>query len=107
LGHGGQHDTRVERPSERLLARRGGGPISQADVIPYDVMKETYRTLLAKRYESRIASRVGEVWKVVEPARLPERPLGPTRAQVNIAGAAAGLAIGVVLMSVAAIRQSS
>jgi hypothetical protein len=95
-----------ETELERLRARSGGKPLSQADLIPFDVMKDAYRALLVERLESKFPRR-GEQFKVVAPPRLPERPLGPTRAQVNIAGAITGLAIGVVLMSAVAIRHSS
>jgi hypothetical protein len=43
---------------ERLLARRGGGPISQADVIPYDVAhlrnhpRNTMPVILPKEIET-------------------------------------------------------
>jgi uncharacterized protein involved in exopolysaccharide biosynthesis len=90
----------------RLRARSGGNPLSQADLIPYEVMKDAYRALLVERLESKFP-RGGEQFQIIEPPHLPERPLGPTRAHVNTAGAVAGLAVGVILMSAAAIRQSS
>ena len=64
---------------ERLRSHSGGKPLSQADLIPYDVMKDAYRTLLVERVESKFPRRGGQQFQVVEPARLPERPFGPTR----------------------------
>ena len=94
---------------ERALEALRTGPIShslsRADVIPYEVLQDRYRTLLVAREEAvtadGIARRsVGLQFRIMDPARLPERPVGPTRAGINVAGGVVGLGIGVMLVVV-------
>ena len=42
---------------------------------------------------------IGEQFRLLEPARLPERPVGPSRLAVNATGALAGLGLGLVLVA--------
>jgi len=65
----------------------------------YDTLQQTYRALLTKKQESEIAAnlerqRVGAPFKVLDPARLPERPFAPQRARLYPIGALGGLGIG-------------
>lgn len=92
-----------EKELDSMRARNGGRPLSQADLLPYEVLKETYRTLLVKKEESVMAlnlerRQIGEQFKVVDGARLPERPVGPTRLEVNAAGTLVGLGLGLVFV---------
>jgi capsular polysaccharide biosynthesis protein len=41
---------------------------------------------------------IGEQFRVLEPARMPERPVSPNRLQLNAMGAFGGLALGVGLV---------
>lgn len=95
----------LERFLEGLRAQYGPRPPSQADLLPYEVLKDRYKALLNKGEEARVAATLerrvmGEQFKVVDPPRLPERPLGPSRLAVNIAGAFAGLGLGLVVVRV-------
>ena len=45
------------------------------------------------------ADEVGYKFVVIDPARLPERPVGPSRLGVNVVGAFAGLGMGLVFFS--------
>src|SRR5438093_386283 len=63
----------------------------------YDTSKELFKSLLAKRGEADMAAELeqrqkGESFRVIEPARLPERPAGPNRFRLLLVGLA--LAIG-------------
>ena len=94
-----------ENTLEELRARGGRRSLSQADLLPYELLQERYRTLLIKGEESRIAadverSQIGEQFVVIDPARLPERPVGPSRLGVNVAGTFAGLGLGLILFCV-------
>jgi len=71
----------------------------------YETVKKVYETLLAKQEESRVAAaleagQIGEVFKVLDPARLPEAPFSPNRPLINLLGALAGLGIGLGLAMV-------
>ena len=95
----------LETSLEDLRARNRGGQVSQADLLPYEVLRERYRTLLVRREEYRSVANqerreLGEQFKVAEAARLPERPLGPSRLGVNVTGALMGLGVGLVVVGV-------
>ena len=94
---------------ENALADRrahvGRQPLSQADLLPYEVLQERYKALLVKSEESRTAANVehrqiGERFVVVDAPRRAERPLGPSRLGVNMLGTFAGLGLGLVLVGV-------
>ncbi len=94
-----------EKSLEDLRAKNGRRPLSQADLLPYEVLQERYKTLLIMAEESRAAvnlerRQVGEQFKVVETARKPVRPVGPSRLGVNVVGTLAGFALGLVLVGV-------
>lgn len=78
------------------------GGLLRADLIPLDVMQERYRTLLVRREEARSTANlerrgaIGEQFRMLEGPRVPERPVGPSRASVNVAGALAGLMFSTV-----------
>jgi polysaccharide chain length determinant protein (PEP-CTERM system associated) len=63
----------------------------------YDTTRDLFKSLLAKRGEANMAAELeqkqqGESFRVIEPARLPERPAGPNRFRLLLVGFA--LAIG-------------
>lgn len=94
-----------EKSLEDLRAKDGRRPLSQADLLPYEVLQERYKALLIMAEESVAAANlesrmVGEQFKVVDPARRPERPVGPSRLGVNVVGALAGLSLGLVFVGV-------
>jgi uncharacterized protein involved in exopolysaccharide biosynthesis len=98
-----------EKMLETLRTESGGRPLSQAYLIPYETLKETYRALLIKQRDATLAVNVerrqmGEQFRVLDAARLPERPIGPDRLRVTVLGTLLGLAIGLVLV---AFRRSS
>jgi protein tyrosine kinase modulator len=70
----------------------------------YETTREQHRNLLAKRGEADMASELelrqqGETFRVIEPARLPERPAGPNRFRLLLVGLALALgASGVAVL---------
>src|SRR5207248_479495 len=68
----------------------------------YDTLQTQYRTLLAKKEDSKVAEelerrQVGEQFKIVDPPRRPEKPYKPNRLLIDVAGAFGGLALGIAL----------
>ena len=62
----------------------------------YETTKELHRNLLAKRGEAEMAAELeqhqkGETFRVIEPARLPDRPVGPNRFRLLLVGLALAL----------------
>lgn len=70
----------------------------------YETTRDMFKSLLAKRGEAEIAADLeqrqkGETFRVIEPATLPERPVGPNRMRLLLVGLALGLgAAGVAVV---------
>jgi polysaccharide chain length determinant protein (PEP-CTERM system associated) len=78
----------------------------------YDVLKKGYESLLAKKEDSNIAAnlekqQVGEQFKVLDPARVPERPFSPKRLQLNAMAVGLGLALGIAISALLEYRDTS
>ena len=78
----------------------------------YTTLQTQYASLLAKKEESQISAnlerrQIGEQFKLLDPARLPERPTSPNRQQINTFGMIAGLAIGFALLAFIELRDTS
>ena len=91
-------------------------PKRESDLVEltrdYTTLQASYQSLLSKREESKIAANlerrnIGEQFKVLDPARVPERPFSPNRLVINVAGAGAGLALGLLLTAFLECRDSS
>ena len=78
----------------------------------YTTLREVYADLLQKNEESKVAAnlerrQIGEQFKLLDPARMPERPVSPNRPLINLMGAAVGLLFGIVLVGVQEYRDTS
>jgi uncharacterized protein involved in exopolysaccharide biosynthesis len=85
------------------LRRESGQPLSQAYLMPYETLKDTYKSLLVKQQQATLAANVvrrqfGGQFRILDAARVPERPDGPNRVAVTILGTLVGLAIGFALV---------
>jgi polysaccharide chain length determinant protein (PEP-CTERM system associated) len=65
----------------------------------YTTLQQVYTNLLTKREDSKVAANLerrqaGEQFKILDPARVPERPFSPNRPKIIGIGAVAGLALG-------------
>jgi uncharacterized protein involved in exopolysaccharide biosynthesis len=101
-----EHSKRVEQarvgrnaPEERLLA------------LEEEVLGAAYKSLLAKLEDAKLAAEVerrqiGEQFRMIEPARVPEKPLGATRGGLTFVGAVAGLCLGLALVVVLAANRA-
>jgi polysaccharide chain length determinant protein (PEP-CTERM system associated) len=87
-------------------SRVDAAPARESDLLEltrdYDTLQKAYVSLLEKREESMISAnlerrRIGEQFKIVEPARQPDRPFKPNRPLLVLLGALGGLALGVAL----------
>ena len=94
-----------EKRIKGLEAQSSAAPLSQADVLPHVVLQETYRDLLTKVQDSRIAAnlerrQIGEQFRILDAARLPVAPDRPKLLRVTLIGALVGLLIGLVLVAI-------
>jgi uncharacterized protein involved in exopolysaccharide biosynthesis len=102
--------TELEERVQQFKRENGSRPLPRAMQIEQEVLEETYRTFLTKKEDSKVAAnlerrQIGEQFKLLDPARLPERPIGPSKAEMNLMGAFAGLGIGFVLVGASSFRR--
>jgi polysaccharide chain length determinant protein (PEP-CTERM system associated) len=68
----------------------------------YDLLKTNYQSLLDKKMQAQMAENLerkqqGEQFKILDPARIPEKPIKPDRNKILLIGAFLGLALGLGL----------
>jgi len=79
----------------------------------YGTLQQTYSSLLAKHEDSKLAAnlerrQIGEQFKILDAASLPEKPYNRVKRLAVVAGGAiGGLAIGLVLVAFLEYRDSS
>jgi polysaccharide chain length determinant protein (PEP-CTERM system associated) len=79
----------------------------------YTTLQTSYSSLLLKREDSMMAAnlerrQIGEQFRILDPASLPERPFNQTqRLAVTFAGAVAGLLLGFVFVAIKELRDTS
>jgi polysaccharide chain length determinant protein (PEP-CTERM system associated) len=72
----------------------------------YDTLSQAYRSLLQKKEESEISAnlerrQIGEQFRILDPARLPEKPISPDRPTLYAIAILGALAIGFGLAAAA------
>jgi polysaccharide chain length determinant protein (PEP-CTERM system associated) len=78
----------------------------------YDTQQAAYRELLVKSEASKVSAdlerrQIGEQFRVLDPARLPVRPIPSKRLQINAGGLVLGLLLGAALAFFLEVRDSS
>lgn len=78
----------------------------------YDTVQEQYKNLLSKQGESKIAANLerrsgGEQFRVLDPARVPERPYSPNRRMILMVGLFLGFGFGAGLVALMEYRDRS
>jgi succinoglycan biosynthesis transport protein ExoP len=91
-------------------------PSREADLVEltrdYNTLQTTYQSLLTKREESNLAASlerrsIGERFRILDPARVPERPFSPNLVIITLGGAAGGLVLGLLVVGFLEYRDSS
>ncbi len=109
-------DRRLRSVVEEYQAKLDAVPKRESDLVEltrdYTTLQASYQSLLVKREEATLAANlerrnIGEQFKVLDPARVPERPFSPNRIKIDLAGTGAGLALGVLLVGLLEYRDSS
>jgi polysaccharide chain length determinant protein (PEP-CTERM system associated) len=78
----------------------------------YASLQDSYTRLLAKKQESQVAAnlerrQIGQQFRLLDPARVPERPISPNRPLLDLIGLGGGLAVGVLLGGLFEFRDAS
>jgi len=119
------HQIAAGHDEEARLKARIGEYQGKVDVVPtreselveltrdYGTLQATYDSLLKKKEESKLAAnlernQIGEQFKIIDPASLPERAYNrKTRLMVLGGGSASGLILGVLMIAFLEYRDSS
>jgi polysaccharide chain length determinant protein (PEP-CTERM system associated) len=103
-----EQEEELHRTIAAYQARVDATPTRESELVAltrdYDTLQKVYTNLLAKKEDSKVAAnlerrQIGEQFKILDPARLPEKPISPNRAQINVLGAIAGLGLGIALVA--------
>jgi protein tyrosine kinase modulator len=91
-------------------ARIEAAPAREAELAAltrdYETLQQTYRGLLIKKEESQISAnlerrQIGEQFKVLDPARMPEQPASPDRPRLYLMFVLIALGVGIGLAAAA------
>ena len=110
------HQMATKEDSQKKLQRAIGDYQGRVDTTPtresemtaltrdYDTLQKVYTNLLAKSEDAKVAAnlerrQIGEQFKVIDAARLPERPYSPDRTLINVGGILGGLILGLALIA--------
>ena len=78
----------------------------------HEAMQNSYLQLSKRVQDAEVAVnlerlQVGEQFRIVDPARIPERPSGPNRMRYSLMGLLAGLALGVAIAGLLEYRDTA
>jgi polysaccharide chain length determinant protein (PEP-CTERM system associated) len=78
----------------------------------YDTLQASYRELLSKSENSRMAAsleqrQIGEQFRILDPPRVPLKPHSPNRVRINALGTLAGLGLGLLLVGLVEHRDAT
>jgi polysaccharide chain length determinant protein (PEP-CTERM system associated) len=105
---------------QTTIAELGGrvqaGPALESQLTElmrdYETLQDGYTALLKKSEDSKMALRleqrqIGEQFKIIDGARLPEKPISPDRFRINMLGILGGLGLGLGLIAFLEYRDTS
>ena len=96
-------EQRLRRMASSYQSRAEAAPSRETELIEltrdYDTLRELYTSLLSKSEQSNLAvnlesRQIGEQFRVLDAARVPERPFSPNRLRLNSMGTLGGVALG-------------
>ena len=78
----------------------------------YATLEKAYQDLLFKSQNSKVAANlelneIGEQFRILDTANLPERPISPNRQRINAMGVGGGLLLGLMLVALLEYRDNS
>ena len=109
-------DRQLQAEVSSYQAKVEAAPTREAELTEltrdYETLQNTYTSLLTRRQDAKVSANLertssGEQFKVMDPARLPERPSSPDVMKINLVGAILGLAIGIGLVALLEYRDTT
>jgi len=107
---------RLQTVAAGLQRRIDDVPARESELVDlnrdYATLSALYNTRLTKKEEADLATnlqrrQIGESFKLLDAARVPEKPASPNRPLLNVIGLAAGLGVGVLLVGLLEYRDRS
>lgn len=105
---------RLQSSVQMYQARVDAAPMRDSELIAltrdYNSVNEQYQLLLKNNEAAKMAANLerrqgGEQFRLLDPARMPGRPISPNRPQLIFLGAALGLAIGFGIVALCEYRD--
>jgi polysaccharide chain length determinant protein (PEP-CTERM system associated) len=109
-------EQRLRQLTGAYQSRVEAAPTRESEMVEltrdYTTLQSMYTSLLSKKEDSKIAAnlerrQIGEQFKLLDQARVPERPFSPDRRRLNQMGLAAGLGVGLLLVGLLEYRDKS
>jgi polysaccharide chain length determinant protein (PEP-CTERM system associated) len=109
-------EARVRGLAGQYQARVEAAPMRETELIAltrdYQTISQQYSQLLAKNEDAKMAADLearqsGEQFRLLEPARMPERPFSPNRPRLIFMGVALGVAFGGAMVLLLEYRDRS
>ena len=117
IAAGAASEERLRKTIADYQAKVDAVPTRESELVEltrdYSTLQSTYTSLLAKHEEAKLAAnlerrQIGEQFKILDPASLPQRPANQKlRLAVVAGGAGGGLLLGVLLVGLLEYRNSS
>jgi polysaccharide chain length determinant protein (PEP-CTERM system associated) len=111
-----QEEERLREQLRAFASRLESAPALESQLTElmrdYGTLQDSYSSLKRKSEDSKIAAdlerrQIGEQFKVVDGARLPERPFSPDRVRLNLMGTAGGFAFALALVVLLEYRDTT
>ena len=111
-----QEERRLRGVMAEYQRRLAAVPTRESELMEltrdHETLLNLYTSLLAKKENARMAvnmerRQIGEQFRVLDPARVPERPFSPNRPQIYSMGLVGGLLLGLTLAAFLEYRDTS
>lgn len=109
-------EARLQQSIAAFTARIEAAPSLESELTElmrdYSILQESYASLKRKSEDAKLAAslerrQIGEQFRIIDTARLPERPFSPDRTRISMMGVAAGLALGLGLVALLEYRDTT
>ncbi len=116
IAHKSEEEKRLRAIISSYRAKVEAAPSRETELVSltrdYETLQRQYRGLLEKSEESKVAAnlerrQIGEQFRILDPARVPERPFTPNRPIITAIGGVIGLVLGLALAGVTEFKNAS
>jgi protein tyrosine kinase modulator len=111
-----KEEARLKKVIAEYQRRIDATPTRESELIEltrdYSTIQQMYRTLLTKNEDAKISAdlerrQIGEQFRVIDPARIPQQPFSPDRVRITLLGALGGLTLGIGLIALLEYRDTT